>query len=345
MGLKYLIKEAKYYKKVDGSLGRIFKKFLFAKSPLKRMVNTPIYNKIYLKRLKKIANSLKPYILSIENTNMCNARCIMCPHTKMKRRKKIMNQENFEKIIRNVMANEKNIKFATITGFGEPLIDKDINKKIKFLNDFYPEKKVIVFTNASLLTKEMSEKLLKVNVFKINFSINGTEEKYKKIMGLDYENTIKNIKYFLERKKQLKMEFPLINISLMLLDDNLSDVKKFTNYWGDKVDSVMTYYPSDWAGGIDKIGTGIAKIPFKNKRWPCSTLWRFVAIDVEGNVVMCHRDYESKFKLGNLLKNPYKKIKQKIENLKQKQLNFDFSSPICNNCDNSFDSSLDWWEN
>ena len=318
MNLKYLIKEARYYKCVDGSLSRIFKKFLFAKTPLKKVVNTPLYNKIYSRRIKIKSKQIKPYILSIENTNICNARCIMCPHTKMKRKQKVMNEKSFEKIIDKILKYEENIKFVTITGFGEPLIDREIDKKIKFLNRNYSKKRVVIFTNASLLTKELAEKLLNLDIFKINFSINGTKEKYKKIMGLDYKKTIDNIEYFLRRRRELGMQFPLVNISLMILDDNKAEINKFNDYWEDKVDSVMAYYPSDWAGGINKLDTGIAKIPFKDKRWPCSTLWRFIAIDVSGNVVMCHRDYESRFKLGNVLKEPYQKIKEKINKLKQK---------------------------
>ena len=339
MNLKYLIKEAKYYKKVDGSIKRIFRKFLFAKTPLKKFVNSGMYNKIYSKRIDKKIGT-RPYILSIENTNICNARCIMCPHTKMKRKQKVMNQKDFEEIVNKVMEKE-NIKFITITGFGEPLADKNLDKKIEFINKKYPKVKIIIFTNASLLTPKLIDRLLKLNIFKINFSVNGTRKNYKRFMGLVYDDTIKKINLFLKSKGELKKEFPLINMSLMILDDNKEDVKEFINTWIEKADSVMTYLPSDWAGGIDH---GVVKTPFKDKRWPCMALWRYVTVDVDGNVILCCRDYESEFKLGNLIKEDYEKAKNKIEEIKKRHLKMDFSMPICNRCDNSFDSSLDWWE-
>lgn len=340
MDLKYLLNEAKYYKKVDGGIRRIGTKFLLVKTPLKKLVNSRIYNTFYSRRIKKSAKKIRPYILSIENTNKCNAKCIMCPHTKMKRKMLTMSQKNFEKIINKVMEKEK-IRFVTITGFGEPLIDREIDKKIKFLNKNYPLVKVIIFTNASVLTKEMSDKLLKLDVFKINFSINGTESNYKRIMGLDYLNTSKNINYFLEKKKESKKEFPLINVSLMILDDNSDDIKAFVAHWQKRVDSVMTYLPSDWAGGIDH---GIVKNPFRNKRWPCMALWKYLTIDVNGNVIVCCRDYESCSKIGNILKNKYEDVMERLETLKKRQLDGDYDYSICKNCDNSFDSSLDWWE-
>lgn len=337
MTLNYLVKEAKYYKKVDGNLRRITIKFLLAKTPLRKLVNSRLYNKFYGKMIREKAGKM-PCILSIENTNICNARCIMCPHTKMKRKQKVMSQKNFEQIVDKVMKQER-IKFITITGFGEPFADKDLDKKIAWINKKYPGVKIIIFTNGSLLDEKIAEKILKLGVFKLNFSVNGTKKNYKRIMGLDYDRTMEKINYFLKRQKELRSK-TLTNVSLMVLNDNKKDIKEFMDFWSGRVDSVMAYLPSDWAGGVDVV----AKTPFKNKRWPCMALWKFVTIDVDGNVIMCCRDYESKFKLGNVLKDDYKKIKERMDGVKKRHLEMDFSMPICRRCDNSFDSSLDWWE-
>jgi len=342
MDLKYLFKEAKYYQHLDGGLWRIGIKYLFAKTPLKKLVNTSIYNKIYGAIVKSKIKKQRPYILHIENTNICNAKCIMCPHVFMKRKNSVMSQKNFEKIIKNVAPYEK-IKYVTITGFGEPLADKGVIEKIKWLNKNYPKYQVVFYTNASLLTKEITEELLKLDILKINFSINGTKNSYKKIMALDYDKTVENIMYFLKRKKEVGKKFPLTNVSSMLIKDNKGDMEEFKKFWMDKVDSVMIYLPSDWAGAVD-VGV-VDKIPFKFKRWPCPILWKWLSVDVEGNIIMCCRDYESKIVFGNLLKKNIREIREGKEwqELMQKQARFDYNTPICNKCDNCFDSSLDWW--
>jgi radical SAM protein with 4Fe4S-binding SPASM domain len=103
----------------------------------------------------------------------------------------------------------------------------------------------------------------------------------------------------------------------------------------------MAYLPSDWAGALD---SGIVKTPFKNKRWPCMTLWKYVTVDVQGNVIVCCRDYESSSRLGNILKEDYRKITQKIKALQKRHLKGDYNYSVCAKCNNSFDSSLDWWE-
>lgn len=338
MDLKYIIKEAKYYARLNGFY-RAFKKFLLTQTPLKKTVNTPAYNRVYLSQIRKKAGKMQPRSLQIENTNLCNAKCIMCPHVIMKRKGKIMKFKDFKKILNNVMKSY-DIKRLTITGFGEPFIDRNIVEKIKYANEKYPKLKVEVYTNASLLNKKIIDKLLETNINKITFSINGTKANYKKIMALDYKNTKKNVICFLEEKERRKHRV-LTNVSLMIIKENEKDVKEFIDFWSPLSDSVRVYAPSDWAGSLKNIEK---RVLFNGKRWPCTGLWTSITVDVNGDIIMCCRDYESRIKFGNLLKDDIKKIRnsEKFRGLLKRQLEFNFSDKICKNCDNSFDSSLDW---
>lgn len=343
MSFKHIFKEMKYYKNLDGNLKRIGTKFILAKTPLKNWVNSQNYNKIYEKIIRKKSKRIEPKFLQIENTNVCNATCIMCPHVSMKRGKKIMGQSNFEKIVDNVLQNYPTIKTLIITGFGEPFIDKEIIKKIKFVNEKYPKLQIDIYTNANLFDENIIKDLLETDLHKINFSVNGTKETYNEMMGLNYDKTLKNTLKFLEERKKLNKIFPLVNISLMIVKENEKDIKNFQNYWIDKADSIMVYPPSDWAGK-QKINFATTN-PFKHKRWPCSASWQFITIDVDGNVIMCCRDYESKVKFGNLLKKDAKKIfeGEKMNQFRKDHLEKNFPEPLCKNCDNVFDTSLNWW--
>jgi len=339
MDIKYILKEANYYKKLEG-LSRPIKKFLLSQTVLSKWVNGPEYNRIYYNRIRKKSKKHYPKILQVENTNFCNARCLMCPHNKMKRRGKIMNLEDFKKIVKSVLKEYK-IERLVITGFGEPFIDKGIIEKIKFVNKNFPELKIDIYTNASVLNKSLTDTLLKTKISRITFSVNGTEKNYKKIMGLDYQNTKKNLLYFLHKKIESENKV-LTNISLMILKENEKDIQRFIGFWRPLTDSVRVYAPSNWAGGKGNI---IQQSPFKDKkRWACFALWNNITIDVDGNMVLCCRDYESAGNFGNVLKQNIKEIRQseRFQKLLKKQLNSDFNSPVCKNCDNSFDSSLDW---
>jgi len=344
MSVAYLLKEANYYRKLGkGHLKRMIFKFLLAKTPLSKLVNKSAYNKIYSEVIKNKAGKTLPTILQIENTNFCNAKCIMCPHTIMKRKAKVMKQSEFIKICKNVLDHYP-IKLLIITGFGEPFMDIKLIEKIKWLNENYPNLDVDLYTNASLLTPKLSAELLKLKIHKINFSINGTEKTYGKIMGLDYNTAKNNILNFIKLKSNSGKKYPLTNISLMILKTNHLEIEKIINFWKMKADSIMAYGPSNWAGSLKNADiTDMNR--FKKKRWPCSFLWSTIMVDVEGNVIMCCRDYESKIKFGNLINENIVKIRsnEKFRTLLKNQLNYKFNMPVCDACDNSFDSSLNWW--
>ena len=343
MDIKYLIKESNYYRRLGkGHVKRMFLKFLFAKTFFSKFVNTSIYNKIYWKRIDNQVKNIQPMQLQIETTSYCNARCIMCPHVNMKRKKMTMSQEDFIKICKNVLPY-KDIKTITLTGFGEPFMDSELIDKIRWVNENYPNIGIDIYTNVSLLTSKITDELIRLKLHKINFSINGTSRTYKKIMGLDYENTKKNILYFLKKKKELGLKYPLTNISLMVLKENQREINEVIDFWRDKTDSVMAYLPSNWAGELEI--SAIKQNQFRYKRWPCKVLWSNITIDVEGNIIMCCRDYESKVKIGNLKEEDINKIwnNKKFNKIRKEHLNMTFDTQICRDCDNTFDSSLEWW--
>lgn len=70
---------------------------------------------------KKIKGCLKnPPILLIENTNACNANCIICSRDLMTRDIGFMDYELFKKVVDE--GAERGCKSIKITGFGEPFI-------------------------------------------------------------------------------------------------------------------------------------------------------------------------------------------------------------------------------
>lgn len=343
MNPKEFLQESRYYLKLEG-FKRPFIKFLLYQSPLSKVVNTPFYNKLYIKRIKKESEKILPQILQIETTNACNAKCIMCPHKTMKRKIKTMNLEDFKKVLDNVIKNYPSIKRLTINGFGEPFIDRGIIEKITYANEKYPNLNVDIFTNASLMNKEKTDQLMKTKIGRMTFSVNGTEKSYKEVMGINYEETKKNILYFLAENKK-KKDPALVNISMMILKENEKDSEDYVNFWRKVADSVRVYYPTDWAGSL-KESMGDQKIPYGRKQWPCSALWTHIVIHSKGEFVVCCRDYESKMKFGNLIKgDDIKKLREseKFKDMQAKHLNFEFPKPVCHNCDHAYDSSIEWW--
>ena len=71
-----------------------------------------------------------PAVLMIENTNHCNAECVMCPRDTLSRKRGYMDFELFEKIIREV-SSVKRKPVTHLHGFGEPLLDKRLAERIQ----------------------------------------------------------------------------------------------------------------------------------------------------------------------------------------------------------------------
>ena len=73
----------------------------------------------------------KRYNIILETSNICNAKCVMCPHTFMERNEGIMSDETFNAAVRRIKEAHINPLVFILNGFGEPLTDKKIIERIK----------------------------------------------------------------------------------------------------------------------------------------------------------------------------------------------------------------------
>ncbi len=93
-----------------------------------------------------------------EVTDHCNASCIMCPRDEHEhgRAHGIMDQNRYEKSIDEVLT--LGAKQIVLTGFGEPMLDKNLELKIA-----YAKKKGLstyIISNGSVLNSKRSQKIL-----------------------------------------------------------------------------------------------------------------------------------------------------------------------------------------
>lgn len=317
----------------------------FIQKTLKLLSSSPLYHLILKKIIKKQSNKDRsgPYNLLIETSSACNAHCLMCPHSKMKRKKQIMDQKTWQKIISRLKKEKPPINKIILSGFGEPLLDPyflDRLEKIKNLGY-----SVRFYTNASLLTQKNAQKLIDLKLDELNISFNGTTPiQYQKIMGLNYTQTTKNINQLLKLKKQKNSSFPEVQISSIIIKENEKSIQKHLKTWQKKVNSVTVSLAHEWGGSI-KLKS---KKKFKKtlQIYPCRSLWHSLVIDSSGNFVICCRDYESKFKLGNIKTHPFKKVINHPQRLTWQKLHLHYQKEklpaICQNCNFPYQDGLDW---
>ncbi|MFI5324764.1 MAG: radical SAM protein, partial [Candidatus Rokuibacteriota bacterium] len=116
-----------------------------------------------------------PSVMMIENTNHCNADCVMCPRDTLSRPRGIMDFGLFEKIIGEV-SSAKRKPVTHLHGFGEPMLDKRLPDKVR-LAKAQGIKRTYIVSNASLLSLDMSRKLIEAGLDKMKISFYGTDEK------------------------------------------------------------------------------------------------------------------------------------------------------------------------
>ncbi len=268
-----------------------------------------------------------PKQIRIENTVLCNANCIICPREKLSRPMGTMSFEKFKEIIDQCDPNQ--LKDLHLQGFGEPLLDKDFVKKIKYAREKLPKTRLFFVTNASLLKGELAKDILLSGVDKIKVSFYGTKkEEYERIhTPLNYEETKKNILDFIKLKKQLKRKKPILSVKYI---GSIPSFLKFLKEWIFKTHVEFSHFHN--------YGKGRNYNKPKSKKKPrCPMISRpIMQILWNGDVVPCCYDFNGEYIIGNVYKQGLlgvwnSKKYDSIRELNRKGKITDI--PLCRNCD------------
>lgn len=240
-----------------------------------------------------------PFQLCIEPTFICNFRCNYCMHALDRKtlesrgfRFAPMEWRDFEAILEQLQEFPHNIKKVCFTGFGEPLLDKRLPKMIQMVMATGKVDKTLVITNGSLLTKELSDKLIQSGLSELKISLQGmTAEKYRQVCGvqIDFEQFLENIRYFSLHRKQCILRLKVADVSL-----GPGEEQEFYNTFGDLCDFIAIEHIYPQFRGVDtKIVDGTDKnrfgFPFATKH-VCSTLFFKLNVLQRGQITFGYPD-------------------------------------------------------
>ncbi|MFA5173807.1 MAG: radical SAM protein [Candidatus Pacearchaeota archaeon] len=167
----------------------------------------------------------KPFKVKFECSTLCNLKCTMCPLTKgLTRKRGVLSFENFKKVY-----DEIKVPYLNLTGLGEPLMNPEIFKIIK-----YARKRgamVKLDTNGTLLTSENIKKLIEADPTFISMSIDAmTKERYEKIRkGANFDKVIENLKKLIGYRNKMKSKTQ-IHLFYVFQKDNAEDLIKFIKF-------------------------------------------------------------------------------------------------------------------
>lgn len=184
----------------------------------------PIYGTERVK-LSDVVPLATPFSVFVFPTTYCNFKCIYCGHSlgleKMKDKYNFepqnMSLETYEKVIMQLKEFPNKLKMLSLTGQGEPMINKELPVMIRRAKEADIADRIEIITNASLLTKEMADALIDAGLDTLRVSLQGlSSSKYKEICGadIDFKEFMTNIKYFYANKKHTQLFVKVMDVSL-----------------------------------------------------------------------------------------------------------------------------------
>jgi len=285
----------------DGSVKRLCQLLLRLPSCITLPIGSPSVKRSYYSRLLHAVDAFSPLEVHIENTNACDAACIMCPREKMTRKIGFMDYQLFCSIIDQIVSMWI-VRDVHLHGFGEPLLDRSLPEKIAYAKKKGIENTYIV-TTASQLNEETAFGLIQSGLDRMKISISGAEkESYDRIhRGLTYENIEKNILDFISLRKKTGGENPSLTLQFLPQDENRGEEEAFFRKWEnviepDKGDRLARFGLHNWVRGKRYRDAGSQAL----RRRSCGFPFRVMQILWNGDVVPCCYDYNGDMVLSSL---------------------------------------------
>jgi len=215
----------------------------------------------------------------LEVTNHCNLQCGFCPSGNMTRRRGFMEVSLAEK----VLSRCKNLQYVYLFDWGEPLLHPELPRIIQMAARL--GHRTFMVTNGTLLTPSLSEAIIRAGLSTICFSIDGLDDVYASLRGVDYHALEQNLLEFIRVKDELNPRLR-VEINYVVSPDTEHQVGRFRSIWGKRVNHI-TFQPMLT---YDEV----------SRRRPCRELWKGALVVLwDGTVVACCVDYDGALQVGD----------------------------------------------
>ena len=306
---------------------------------------------------KNLANEIpltSPYVIHLETTNICNFKCRFCPESyedyeEITEGWKIMKYDMFEYIINNIKNSFGKVNVLRLWIMGEPLLNREIFKMIKYAKETSVADKIELTTNGSLLTHKNRIDLVKSGLDLCKISIYGkTKEEMKQSSQTNVtpEHILSCIKELDLLRKQKNSDMKVMAKTIANKDDAeaykyMEQISRFTDYI--EINGIHS-----WTSSKDNFSKREGEQIINKEKEVCAFPFYTLAIHVDGNVSPCCVDWRKEEILGNIKESNLKEIwnGEKAEKLRKshiiRQLEEHSGCKSCNyfieNCAENIDS-------
>ncbi|KKM99582.1 hypothetical protein LCGC14_1146450 [marine sediment metagenome] len=256
-----------------------------------------------------------PWVIFVDPADMCNFRCKFCPSSNRKLLKsvgrplKLMQFPLYKKIVDSVCEFDKPIKVLRLYLHGEPLLNPNFAKMVKYAKESGCCEKVDTTTNASMLNPKRNLKIIEAGLDRINISIEGINAKqYLDFSGvkMNFGKFVENIANLYNNRKQCEM---IIKIDGDFLSEE--DKQKFLDIFGDICDGIFIEHTMncwyDFEGPKQNEEVGIYDQPIHEVD-VCPYVFYSMSINSDGIVSACFLDWARKLIVGDVRKESVKSI-------------------------------------
>ena len=260
---------------------------------------------------KEIYCNFPPRKIYIEPTNVCNYKCIHCVHNgALSRKPSYLDVSLYKRRIDEIEHLRLHTKIQ-FTGVGEPLLHKNIFEIINYAaqKGFF----TLMNTNASLLTRENSAKLVDSGLDYLHISIDGARaETYEKIRkGGKFRRVIENLFNLFEARYEKKGYHLAVILGIIEQEKNRKELEEFQKFFSRfPFHHIVTGTLFNHMGTIEEANLAYREL---NSQPPaeypcCNTPWDLLSINSDGSAVGCNYDFDNRYVIGDLARQGFMEI-------------------------------------
>lgn len=200
-------------------------------------------------KLRDVVPLEMPLCVSIEPTNLCNFKCVMCFHgnneyAEEAKPLKNMSMDVFDKTIRDLKrwkekTGGKKIKLIKLYSLGEPLLHKEIIVMLRKIKEADICDQVEITTNGSLLSEKMAEELVYYGLDILRISVYSVKKEHCRYItgsGIEPDEIRDNVIYLKKYREQQGKELP--RIFAKMIDTYSDENEMFIQQWSGVADVV-----------------------------------------------------------------------------------------------------------
>ncbi len=237
-----------------------------------------------------------PDAIIVDNHMGCNARCGMCPLSASSRTRGTMSERHFSMIVEQARDFYGHLRVVYLGLHGEPLLDANLEDKVRRFNALGAPK-CVIHSNASLLSGQRACSLLKSGVSGLILSLEsldpGVYESIRK--GLRHTVVLKNILGLLALRDAMGSPAS-VQVRFIVQRRNLAERERYMDFWRerlrpglDEVGAVTLHNYLEPLPGVTDYG-----------RAPCDMFLTSFVVLSDGSYPLCCLDHEKNYDFGNI---------------------------------------------